>query len=104
DLSDNNIISLGEESFLGTPNLQDLLLQDNRITHIPANAFIGLGQLQVLALQHNEITEIERDTFLPLISIEDICHMKDSAMSYPSKSTTTVICVFFLDPKASHVI
>ncbi|XP_064084348.1 leucine-rich repeat-containing G-protein coupled receptor 5-like isoform X2 [Macrobrachium nipponense] len=72
DMSDNAISSLGHESFIGAPNLQDLLLHDNQITHIPADAFTGLGQLQVLALQHNKISQIDEDAFLPLVSIEDI--------------------------------
>ncbi|XP_031634672.1 leucine-rich repeat-containing G-protein coupled receptor 5-like isoform X2 [Contarinia nasturtii] len=52
DLGNNNITTLPNRSFDAVPHLEELILSDNSLLHIDSDAFIGLNKLKRLSL-HN---------------------------------------------------
>lgn len=67
-----NIERLTEDTFLFTPNIEDLRLDAHMIEVIEENAFNGLANLKILDLYHNFIKNIDETTFKPLASLEEL--------------------------------
>ncbi|XP_034988087.1 vasorin [Zootoca vivipara] len=67
---DNDIRSLGEDSFAGLPALQLLDLSQNLISSLPKNVFRPLAGLRNLDLSSNQLREVTNESFHGLRLLE----------------------------------
>lgn len=65
----NNISTIDERTFAGSPHLRLIRLTNNNIQVLHPDAFVGLGNLTNLGLINNRIQEINQRTFNPLQSV-----------------------------------
>ncbi|KAJ3608768.1 hypothetical protein NHX12_023298 [Muraenolepis orangiensis] len=72
DVSDNLLVMMEVEAFLGLRSLRALRLARNRLRVIPAGAFKGLLQLQLLDIRDNQILVLLDSTFQDLAALRRI--------------------------------
>ncbi|XP_070840399.1 leucine-rich repeat and immunoglobulin-like domain-containing nogo receptor-interacting protein 1 isoform X1 [Chaetodon trifascialis] len=70
DLSDNIMVIIEVEAFLGLQSLRTLRLARNRLKIIPVGAFAGLPKLQLLDISSNEILVFLDFTFRDLAALQ----------------------------------
>ncbi|KAM4631497.1 leucine-rich repeat and immunoglobulin-like domain-containing nogo receptor-interacting protein 4a [Polymixia lowei] len=72
DLSDNILVIIEVEAFVGLQSLLTLRLARNRLKIIPVGAFIGLTKLRLLDISDNEILVLLDFTFRDLAALQRI--------------------------------
>uniref|UniRef100_UPI003AAF0EF0 leucine-rich repeat and immunoglobulin-like domain-containing nogo receptor-interacting protein 4a n=1 Tax=Centroberyx gerrardi TaxID=166262 RepID=UPI003AAF0EF0 len=72
DLSDNILVMIEVEAFLGLQSLLTLRLARNHLKIIPVGAFVGLTKLQLLDISGNEILVLLDFTFRDLAALQRI--------------------------------
>lgn len=81
DIFQNDIPTIGPNSFQMYPNLEDLLLASNQISAIINDTFSDLLNLRTLSLINNLLTEIQSDIF---ISNTNLQYLSLSGNFFPS--------------------
>ena len=70
DLSDNNIIKIGDRTFEGVATVTDLDLSRNKLSTLNADAMLGLTNLKFLKFDSNQISVLHTESFLQLVNLK----------------------------------
>ncbi|XP_063239522.1 protein slit-like [Bacillus rossius redtenbacheri] len=71
-LSNNQLSSLHQDTFIDNKNLIAIDISHNRISSIPQKLFQGLRYLEYLDLSKNQLREIHRETFTGLSNLDKL--------------------------------
>ncbi len=72
-LNHNSVTLIGNNSFLGFPELKELHVSYNKLESLRTGMFVGLRKLEKLDLDSNSITDIAESSFLGLIKLRTLC-------------------------------
>ncbi|KAK5865735.1 hypothetical protein PBY51_019980 [Eleginops maclovinus] len=107
DISHNDMVTIGDGSFLWLSRLQTLILSDNIIKQLNKNTFQGLKSLKKLQMtkalvKHHYIPTIEDFSFQPLSALESLILQKTAAQKITEHTFTGLTSLKELDMSWSN--
>ncbi len=84
-LAKNELSSVPENLFLGTPNLRFLGLSDNKILFLPKKTFEKNTKIEKINLDHNLITSLDTDQFSTNHLLKVLSLSKNKIALFPEK-------------------
>lgn len=103
DISNNHIVYMPSDSFVGLDSLQILDLSKNKIQRIENGTF-SLKTLQILKLSDNKICNISENAFESLQALETLLLERNKLQSIPTRLFQNVDCLTFLDLSSNNLM